>query len=633
MNSRLRIVVVALLAVQVCVTAYVQLHHQPGPTVYGQGSYERVNRAHPDWPVVEACRRLVPGDAGYAMVTDDSYMARFMRYHLFPRPRIELADGLSVGEAADQAREAGIAYVLVLRQGAAGNAGSADEKAQVLFVWKDRGVLLSVAGTQPAQSQPTPGTPPNAEAVSGESQSPGSGIVRIATYYAFLLAVGFAWVRVFTTGKGSFPWYERASLAALLGMGSGPVVMFLLAASGLTFSVPLIAGLQGGSAFAALALSARRRRPTAPPEENSAPGGALRIDLLTVVLAGVVLAQLLYTSGLCLARPVAHYDAISHWGLKAKSFYLRRDISFEGFQAHNYYPPLLPLAEAHFYLWMGRVADGPVKSLFVVFLLATVGLYAGFLRRTTLGPADRLILVAFLASAWSFIHESGIAYADLPLGCCYLGAVTFLVSWRANPREMRLLLGAGVMGAMTVLMKLEGAALVGISAAALAGTCLVTRGLRRGWVSALGRFLALPVVAGVAWGVFLMVRQISPSAEHMSTLDLSRLSQVLRIVAHPRWMGISYGTFWPMCALLLALGIRRRTGVAGGMLLFIVLANIVLMFAAYLTTGFEVSGQIAATLDRLVLHFFPVAACWAALQYERVLAGRSPHQGVSPAQD
>ncbi len=83
-------------------------------------------------------------------------------------------------------------------------------------------------------------------------------------------------------------------------------------------------------------------------------------------LEKLLLLLLLAAFGFGLLRAVSYpiwaWDALSTWGLKAKAFYLAQGLDMSRFEAHNYYPNLVPLLMAYLYFWLGSVADHLVQS-------------------------------------------------------------------------------------------------------------------------------------------------------------------------------------------------------------------------------------------------------------------------------
>ena len=148
------------------------------------------------------------------------------------------------------------------------------------------------------------------------------------------------------------------------------------------------------------------------------------------VFIGLLIALFLFVIPRAVMYPVWAWDAISTWGFKAKVFYQRGIVDLGGFEAHNYYPDLVPLLCTYLYLWLGQVNDHLVKLVFPLWGGAFLALLFGMLRRLGLGRTLALGLTAFFAlNGITFITHMHIVYADLSLTYFTLGAVGFLYLW------------------------------------------------------------------------------------------------------------------------------------------------------------------------------------------------------------
>ena len=257
---------------------------------------------------------------------------------------------------------------------------------------------------------------------------------RLALGLGTLMGLGYAFTAWLVPGSNRL---ER------LAFGPGPGALLLtwwllaLSALGIPFQLPLVlgppwalvAGLWLGDR---LAHRGKRPRPPEPPSPPL-PWGAWDW-LFLALLAGLFLFAVFRAS----LYPVWAWDAISTWGFKAKVFFIRGTVDLTGFEAHNYYPNLVPLLLTSLYLWLGEVNDHLVKLIFplyggaLVLMLYTLGRRLGLPRPTALGTC------AFLAlNGLTFIQHLHIAYADLILTYFAFGAWGIIYLWLKNAAPRR----------------------------------------------------------------------------------------------------------------------------------------------------------------------------------------------------
>ncbi len=220
--------------------------------------------------------------------------------------------------------------------------------------------------------------------------------------------------------------------------------------------------------------------------------------------------------------PIWAWDALSTWGLKAKAFYLAQGLDMSRFEAHNYYPSLVPLLMAYLYFWLGSVADHLVKAVFPLWGGAIVVLFFSFLRRLGVNRAGALGAAAFLVlNGATFMTHLFIAYADLALTYYQLAAagLLYLWLWEEAPAGSGPLI-ACMCGGMA-WSKYEGWPLVMITFLA-AGLTLLWLRPPRVWKRILslvlmglgGWFFSLP------WRLFVSLQGLEVGRDHIGGLSL-----------------------------------------------------------------------------------------------------------------
>ncbi|MBM4286493.1 MAG: hypothetical protein FJ128_14810 [Deltaproteobacteria bacterium] len=434
-----------------------------------------------------------------------------------------------------------------------------------------------------------------------------------------LLGIG----AVFFTGLGPLALVSpsrgarpRGELLALsFGLGALFITLWMLALTALERPFTLVGAtlppVLGSAAALGVSLWGRRGPASAPPRQAEALAG---LDWLGLGLLGLIL---LFACLRAVIYPVWAWDALATWGFKAKVFFHRQSIDLAGFEAHNYYPNLVPLLLTYLYLWLGQVNDHLVKAVFplwgalLLLLLHHLGLRMGLSRR------QALFLTAFFAANGTvFIEHLFIAYADLPLAYYTLGGAGLVFLWLAGaapPGSMPL---AALMLAGMSWCKYEGPPLAGTIL--LAGFLTLLRLRPPGLLRRLGALAGL--AGGIAlglwpWRLFLAGRGIQVGIDHVFAFYPSQLWQALPMVLATLLNPKDFGILWPVWVIALAVGGRSLWHSPRLFLILFVggnLAAILLAYALAPTSAAEFPLYVRATIDRLLLHLTPVAALLAA---------------------
>jgi len=436
-------------------------------------------------------------------------------------------------------------------------------------------------------------------------------VVRLGLGLATILAVGAL------PAARLAPDLRRLEVLAVgFGVGTLLITLWMLALSslGLEFHLPLVAGpplaLAAGLWLGKRLAAWRRSSQPAPPPSPALPDPFSFWDWLFLGL----LALLYLFAGLrAVMYPIWAWDAVATWGFKAKVFYLRAAVDLSGFEAHNYYPNLVPLSLTYLYLWLGQVNDHLVKIIFPCWGGGLLLLLFEMLRRLGLNRTQALGVCAFLAlNGLTLITHLHIAYADLALTYYTLGAAGFLYLWLAGAAPRRALLLAAFFFAGLTWGKFEGAP--------LAGTILLAAGLTLLWLRPprLGRRLAslawplAGMLAGyIPWRLYAASHGIEIGSDHVLGFYPRQLLQALTPFFWALINPGNFGLLWPATALaLVALGKKLFTTPPLFLALFLGgnFLAILLAYAVAPTSPFEFHLYLRATLDRLLLHLTPVAA-------------------------
>jgi len=163
------------------------------------------------------------------------------------------------------------------------------------------------------------------------------------------------------------------------------------------------------------------------------PGTRNILKVIIIILIAInCIAVLFFT----ILFPIRFWDAISCWSLKAKAFFIDKNI-FTFYQnhdygfAHNSYPVYLSLIQTWIYIWLGQVNENLVKIIFPIFYFSSVFLVFNFFRKK-FGELLACVL-AFIFSSIPIIADHGyIEYTNLLYSTVLFIAVYFFSTYISN---------------------------------------------------------------------------------------------------------------------------------------------------------------------------------------------------------
>lgn len=358
---------------------------------------------------------------------------------------------------------------------------------------------------------------------------------------------------------------------------------------------------------AALALLVRRAQRGAWPTVGRAPQG--RAERLGWVALGLVVTAATVRAWLV---PEAGWDAYSHWGLKAKAYFLAGGVVPVG-DTHAYYPVLVPLLEAWVYSLQGFADIDRVKTLWAVLGSAFLVCLAWHLRAllpAALAPWSALgiglVSIGLLESFWTGQADLALT-VYLSLGTLALFQVTrcapaHVVPWAV---QAALFLGGAAMS------KHEGLYRVAVVLAVVLLDAVLSREGRGAPVRAA---LAAGVAAGfffLPWWLFRTLNGIEVTGEHISIPQLSRVSDVIRALVE-RLAGVRTGGGLLLAAAVVLLAGRRSLHRPFRFLVLVVVAHAATTLVALLVTRGSPEVQVSLAADRLLMHFAPLSLVLAA---------------------
>lgn len=445
-------------------------------------------------------------------------------------------------------------------------------------------------------------------------------LLRLLAGLIAIEVVGYALLVLSLPSKASFTSLERLSLSLGLGCLGLSLWMLLLTWVRIPYHLLNLTGPWLAVILPAFWLAHRRGW-------LQADGGMLGHCFLTGISLGrranfsrleqAVFFLLLLAFGFALLRatlyPLWAWDELATWGLKAKAFYLSRAVDLSRFEAHNYYPNLLPLVLTYLYFWLGGVMEPLAKAFFPLCGGAVVVLFYCFLRRLEVERTAALAAAAYLMlNGATFLNHLFIAYADLILTFYHLGAVGLLYLWvRAEAPA-----GSGAIitcyaGGMA-WSKFEGWPLVLILILAAIFTLAWLRppGYGKKISSALvmglgGWLLALP------WRQFVHLQGWDVGLDHVGGFYPEQFLLGAGLVLQALFWLPYFGLLWPSIFLSFILTARSLLSTPVLFLALLVAGNLaatVLAYAIVPTSATEFPLYVRATVDRLLLHVAPASA-------------------------
>jgi len=449
---------------------------------------------------------------------------------------------------------------------------------------------------------------------------------------ALALAAGILLALAFDPVRGMRPRWAAVSFTVCLGILAG------IAAASVAFLVLAIPGIASAvSVFiadilllaVAAALYVRARRTSAPALVLPEPGTFRFSWVLAIALVLVLLILAGRLTAMAEANPWGGWDALAMWNLRAKflagapgdwHFAVNGALAD---RMHADYPLLLPS-----FIAAGWKAGGEMGALLPVavsFLFSAVLIWLLLSAVAMLrGTASALLAALVILTTTSFLLAAPSQYADIPLACYWLSAVSLLLISGANSRSA--LIWAGACAGFGAWTKNEGVAFLVWLVVALMALLWWKRGSRdalRGTGAAL--IGAAPGILLTLWLKFVVAPPADTLVRQSARSMLARLADTGRygeiaksFVDAVAQMGS--GITHPLILLaILAVLLRWNPGSRYRLAMAIAAVALGLMFladiGAYLITPSDLAWHLGTSFDRLILQLWPSAllVCFAAM--------------------
>jgi len=280
--------------------------------------------------------------------------------------------------------------------------------------------------------------------------------------------LGFLFLRLLDREK-KLGILEGLGLSYGLGLGMTAIIMTLLSLAGVSFNIfnilmPFVLIIVLAGIFNKIFQKPEKARLKVKP-------GCEKMSKLEIFFLCAILFEISFAFFVSMIKPMESWDAVAHWGLKAKMLYFLKGLPLNLFLmpcikdvlSTGDYPWLWPFSQAYTYNFIGYFNDFAVKIITPFFFAACLAIFYSILRRINLKRQHAIIFTFFLASVPHFKNYASNGYADLMLGFYYSVGFLYLYLWFNENNRIYFLMSA-IFTALACYVKCDGIFLAGISA-------------------------------------------------------------------------------------------------------------------------------------------------------------------------
>jgi hypothetical protein len=425
---------------------------------------------------------------------------------------------------------------------------------------------------------------------------------------------------------------EGLGLSYGLGLGIISVIMTYLSLAGISFNTFNILA----SFILILVLGVIFNKIFAKPEKTRLKFKfeCVKMSQLEIFLFGAILFEVFFVFFISLIKPLESWDAVWHWGAKAKTIYFLKSLPLdlfsrpciEGMVVTGDYPWLWPFSQDYVYNFIGFFDDFASKLLGPFFFTSCLVVFYSILKRINLKRLHALIFTFFLASIPHFNNFASNGYADLILGYYYCAGFLYLYLWFRNNDRLYLFLSI-IFTAMACYVKCEALLLTLMSILTFLSFVLCSKSGNRSNVLKVFIFyifmltlLSLPMFL-LKYFTSANITNQAISIKQFYNFRLKDLCRILPIVyAYQKQLfGVKYWNLTGVLFLISAFLACKR-----GVLfnkefrpLTIVIGFIFLAHISFFMISKDVR-QYLTPLSRMLLHFLPLVIFFIAVvfQYE-----------------
>lgn len=409
-------------------------------------------------------------------------------------------------------------------------------------------------------------------------------------------------------GDPSATWGLRLLVGAVLTT----FAMLVLASVGVGFSRPIL--VLAMAALAAIGLRVVQRSTGCNDQRTKCKKERLSStrERIGWIALGILLVAAVARA---FSVPESGWDAYSHWGLKALA-YSQTGTIVGTYTVHEYYPPLVPLAEALVYIQRGSASIDLGKDVWALIASAFVLCLAGQLRRLLfrrwLAP---FVAAGVLLVSTQLLEDFSTGQADLALTAFLTLATLAALQWLRDGQR-GWLAQVALFAAAAALAKFEGLPRVGVIAAAAAVEAALLRRAGAWWPVV---WLVVGGLAGAAvWLGFELAHGITPTGEHVGALQPQALgATALALIAV--FGGLRTGGAILAVVLAWLVAAKRSLAQPTRLLALVVLGQALATVVAFLVSDTAPDVEVRTAATRLVEQFMPVALVLSAVWLEAEL--------------
>lgn len=340
----------------------------------------------------------------------------------------------------------------------------------------------------------------------------------------------------------------------------------------------------------------------------------IKLSSLEKLLTVSIVTILIYVCLESTLRPLSAWDGWAIWVLKAKMFfedgYLNPNV-YHLLQEN--YPYVINLSIVYLLKFLAIFDDTSILLLFYSFYLFTVIVFYVNLKEYT----TRFIAIFFtflLLTTQNFLRHGGrfeAGYADLALGFYIFTSTMLLFRFLASSKKQDLAI-FGIFLTITSLIKEEGL-IFSLALSLIAGAYLLYK--RKYFHLAI---LPLTLMPTFFWQLYKIQNDLTYSLYANTALHLQRLLDVILEIIYEMSNIRNWNLLWIVFAIAIYLGLKIKIRKARLVLIIIGVQLLAYIFV-FLLSPHNPADHVSNTMNRLLLHIFPLVVFYIALVFSKVI--------------
>ncbi len=380
------------------------------------------------------------------------------------------------------------------------------------------------------------------------------------------------------------------------GLGAGIVAWQLFAYSQLHIPWKLIYILGPWACLASIVIFIQRKIQILSPRKIS-------FNPIDWILFSLIITTVIYVGFEVWLRPLYAWDGWAIWLIKSKLFFIDGFVNPNIYEIlRDSYPFVVNLFGTFLYVFIGGVDDKSVLLLFYgYYLMLGIALYT-LLKRQGLNNTKALVFTFLLLSLQNVIRHGGrfeAGYSDLPLGfyifCCF----SLLLQYIKDKKLSTLILLVLFM-AITRLIKDEGLIFSIILHTLLLFTWLKSRNFSHLFFSFLW---ILPILQ---WEAFKYFNHINFTIYSDYTIKFSRVLPAISYVVMEFLNIRNWNLIWILLFFTLPFILLKKK-ISIKIAAFFIAIQLCSYILVFLLSPYEPHIHVPNVIDRLLLHFAPLA--------------------------